>query len=145
VRLRESEALVTVFGNRADHPEVISGRRLLGDRDGTVDLQTPRDKALVAACFRLARIELLHAVSQDLAEMSASDARDRRPQETLTETMRVAIVEALDDVAWNVSAAARQLGMSRTGLIRRMDTLGVSRTATPRPAEAMWGPARQSA
>jgi len=49
----------------------------------------------------------------------------------LTETRNVAerdrIREVLDATGWNVSAAARKLGVERTGLQKRMRALGLKR------------------
>jgi DNA-binding NtrC family response regulator len=45
------------------------------------------------------------------------------------EQERAIVVEALERTRWNVSAAARQLGLSRVGLSKKIKTLGLSRPA----------------
>ncbi len=50
---------------------------------------------------------------------SVQDARDAAERET--------ILKALEGADWNVSQAARALGMERTNLHKRMRALGVSR------------------
>jgi DNA-binding NtrC family response regulator len=49
----------------------------------------------------------------------------RRDQE------RAMVVETLADTHWNVSAAARRLGLSRVGLSKKIKTLGLRRPAFP--------------
>jgi two-component system nitrogen regulation response regulator NtrX len=49
-------------------------------------------------------------------------------EETRAEAERDVIREALDRAAWNVSAAARALGVERTRLHKRMRALGLERT-----------------
>src|SRR5947209_12358167 len=44
---------------------------------------------------------------------------------------RVMVVEALEATRWNVSAAARRLGLSRVGLSKKLKTLGLRRPTFP--------------
>jgi transcriptional regulator of acetoin/glycerol metabolism len=44
------------------------------------------------------------------------------------------LVKALSEAEWNVSAAARALGMERTNLHKRIRALGLSRERDPRAA-----------
>jgi two-component system nitrogen regulation response regulator NtrX len=57
--------------------------------------------------------------------------RDSHPRSTVQEARESAerdhIVRALESAEWNVSSAARALGMERTNLHKRMRALGVSR------------------
>ncbi|MGI8746382.1 MAG: helix-turn-helix domain-containing protein, partial [Bryobacteraceae bacterium] len=58
-------------------------------------------------------------------------ARDAGPKSNLRETRNSAerdhILRALEETNWNVSAAARVLGMERTNLHKRIRALGLAR------------------
>jgi two-component system nitrogen regulation response regulator NtrX len=51
-------------------------------------------------------------------------------EETRTQAERSRIEQALYESAWNISAAARSLGIERTNLHKRMRALGISRNAS---------------
>jgi two-component system nitrogen regulation response regulator NtrX len=57
--------------------------------------------------------------------------RDTQPKSTVQEARESAerdhILRALEAAEWNVSSAARALGIERTNLHKRMRALGVSR------------------
>ena len=57
---------------------------------------------------------------------------DHRPKSSVRETRESAerdhIRRALEDANWNVSGAARTLGMERTNLHKRIRALGLSRS-----------------
>jgi two-component system nitrogen regulation response regulator NtrX len=56
------------------------------------------------------------------------DSKAASLQETRDAAERDRIIQALERCDWNVSAAARMLGVERTNLHKRMRTLGVSRS-----------------
>jgi len=51
----------------------------------------------------------------------------RQERERLEEEERAMILESLREHGWVIARAARQLGLSRTGLASRMSTLGIER------------------
>jgi len=65
-----------------------------------------------------------------LDECSASES-DSAPRSTVQEARASAereyILRALEEANWNVSGAARALGMERTNLHKRIRALGISR------------------
>jgi two-component system nitrogen regulation response regulator NtrX len=57
--------------------------------------------------------------SDPTAKSSVQEARESAEREH--------VLRALEDAAWNVSGAARALGMERTNLHKRIRALGLSR------------------
>lgn len=72
-------------------------------------------------------IETLYQTSRPLPELlAAGSLREicRRFEAQLIE-------DVLADTRWNVSAAARRLGLSRVGLTKKLKTLGLARPTGP--------------
>ncbi len=69
-----------------------------------------------------------------LAQASAPKSNLKEARETAE---REHILRALEETNWNVSGAARALGMERTNLHKRIRALGLSRASTPSPS-APW-------
>jgi len=84
------------------------------------------EAALQAQGGRIDAADLtLPAAGVGPAPEGASDLKEyRRRQE------RALVLEALESVRWNVSAAARGLGISRVGLSKKMKVLGLMRPAS---------------
>jgi two-component system, NtrC family, response regulator AtoC len=75
-------------------------------------------------------------VQPDFLPLTAANGRAAGPGEVLLrqyrrEQERGMVVEALEATRWNVSAAARRLGLSRVGLSKKIKALGLRRPAFP--------------
>lgn len=70
-------------------------------------------------------------LSEDSVPLEIRHAKDNSPRSNLRDTRDSAerdhILRALEETNWNVSAAARVLGMERTNLHKRIRALGLSR------------------
>jgi two-component system NtrC family response regulator len=100
------------------------------------ELGTEVERALLAtppgAPITAASLSLLPDLGELPCEGRARLRAYRRDQE------RTMIVETLESLHWNVSAASRRLGLSRVGLSKKIKVLGLHRPATlrvlpPRP------------
>lgn len=106
--------------------EVHSGHRILlaGEDDAAVLLAVDRDDIVVGATraarrrFELEREDRVRP--RALRELTGEDARGLEGAE------RAAVIRALTRTEGNVSAAARDLGIGRATLYRRMKRLGIS-------------------
>lgn len=80
---------------------------------------------------RIAILTSGDCIGIDSVPVEIRRARDTAPRSTVQDARDAAerehIVRALDAAEWNVSAAARALGMERTNLHKRMRALGVGR------------------
>jgi transcriptional regulator with PAS, ATPase and Fis domain len=71
--------------------------------------------------------------AEQLAEPPTATARDVRAlRHTLKEQERALVIEALNATGGNQSRAAKQLGMSRHTLMKRMEDFGLTRPRKPR-------------
>ena len=66
------------------------------------------------------------AIPSELRASAKSRSSDLRDVRDAAERDR--IVQALEDSDWNVSEAARRLGIERTHLHKRLKALGIDRT-----------------
>lgn len=100
-----------------------AGRRVLDALTGSNGLST---STLLQRLGRLGgRIERLSAGDAVLGHAVYLPAR--RPDDTLAEQERHAIVEALEHTGWRLTETARRLGISRTTLWRRLRDYGMER------------------
>ncbi len=95
-------------------------RELAAEIEGAV-LATPPGAPIAAAS-----LSLLPDLGELPGEGRARLRAYRRDQE------RTMIVETLESLHWNVSAASRRLGLSRVGLSKKIKVLGLHRPATLR-------------
>ena len=71
-------------------------------------------------------------LTRDSVPVEIRVRRDEGPKSTIQEARESAerehILRALEECNWNVSGAARALGMERTNLHKRIRALGLTRT-----------------
>ncbi len=81
---------------------------------------------------RMAIMSTGDQLTADSVPVEIRHLKDNTPRSNLRETRDSAerdhVLRALEDANWNVSAAARVLGMERTNLHKRIRALGLSRT-----------------
>jgi two-component system nitrogen regulation response regulator NtrX len=81
---------------------------------------------------RMAILTAGNLLAEDSVPVEIRLAQDPAPRSNLKEARESAerehILRALEETAWNVSGAARALGMERTNLHKRIRALGLSRT-----------------
>ncbi|MBV8820228.1 MAG: sigma-54-dependent Fis family transcriptional regulator [Acidobacteriaceae bacterium] len=81
---------------------------------------------------RMAILSHGDVLTADSVPVEIRHAKDTLPKSNLRETRDSAerdhILRALEETSWNVSAAARVLGMERTNLHKRIRSLGLSRS-----------------
>jgi DNA-binding NtrC family response regulator len=100
------------------HPFEDNLRELENEIEQAV-LRTPPGQVLLAESLPLS------AAVEESGTGEVKLRQYRREQE------RGMVVEALEATRWNVSAAARRLGLSRVGLSKKIKTLGLRRPAFP--------------
>jgi DNA-binding NtrC family response regulator len=83
------------------------------------------------AVLRTATGGLLLPESLPLSSANGQGGGDVPLRQYRREQERAMVVEALEATRWNVSAAARRLGLSRVGLSKKIKTLGLRRPAFP--------------
>ena len=106
-----------VYGNAAGR-EVV---RALNGSDESAEALLPK-LARVGA-----RIAPLWVGGSKLGEAVYLTRNDTPAQSTLAERERHAIVETLESTGWRLTESARQLGISRTTLWRRLRAYGLDR------------------
>ena len=95
-------------------------------------LQAGNARELRNVIERMAIMSPGDLLTADSVPVEIRHLKDNTPRSNLRETRDSAerdhVLRALEDANWNVSAAARVLGMERTNLHKRIRALGLSRT-----------------
>ncbi|HEV7667470.1 MAG TPA: sigma 54-interacting transcriptional regulator [Thermoanaerobaculia bacterium] len=89
--------------------------------------ERPEDLALLNAPNESSGRDVFARFEPNPAALAAEPPGDLREYRRRQE--RALVLEALEGVHWNVSAAARGLGLSRVGLSKKMKVLGLARPA----------------
>ncbi|MCK6529350.1 sigma-54 dependent transcriptional regulator [Myxococcota bacterium] len=111
-------------GNVRELENVIERAVLLAEGDRLCPQDLPRE--LLAAAATLAAIPLRAQGAGGSDPGPAASLKDRVREQT-AQIERDLIRQALDDDSWNVTRAARRLGLSRKGLQLKMKELGLRR------------------
>ena len=89
------------------------------------------EKEIEQAVLRTPSGQRLSAESLPLTAATREGGGEVKLRQYRRDQERSMVVEALETTHWNVSAAARRLGLSRVGLSKKIKTLGLRRPTLP--------------